>query len=134
MVINDICLEIRNILKSDDIDETLLDSKVNLLLKTIEEEEWYSRKIDEIDYPSSELIKKKYYDYALKILFLLKDKEYCSYDMAPVDYEIGVCYFELKNYEKAYQYFIKAISDDEDFDEAYEYIHKIREIKGEDFE
>ena len=92
--------------------------------------EWYSRKVDDLDLPTEILIHYRHYKEALKILKAIVKKEYCSYDLCYVYFDMAICYFNLGKYSNAEKYFDMVVSDDEDYaDIIRPYRQKLKKLK-----
>ena len=77
--------------------------------------------------PWRELADKKFFDEALLILELKKDYTECFLNHPEVFFYIGEVYLKMKDYEKAYESFGKALYYDfEDDDIIYEYREMLR--------
>ena len=125
--IDALSLEIKKLLEANPVNSGLISNKTKELEQTILDTPWYSRMCDDIDNPIEELINHEFYQEALLIIFAIKEQEFCSLDMGYYDMEAGICYFKMKDYEKAELYFHKAVSDDEDYiDDIREYIDALR--------
>lgn len=125
--INQLSFEIKKLLDEKPVNSVFVSNKAKELEQVILNDEWYSRKCDEIDDPIEELMDHKFYKETLAIILAIKEKEFCSMDMGYYDSKAGICYFELKDYQNAELYFYKAICDDEYLaDELFPYLEQLR--------
>ena len=128
--INELSLEIKMVLRKQPYFQNTIKEKVAKLEKLIRDTEWCSRYIDDIDLPTELLMHYGYYQEALKLLIAATDCEPCSLDLPSYHLDMAICYFNLKDYQKAEKYFDMVASDDEDYCEyIYPYRQKLEELK-----
>ena len=113
--INQLSLEIKRVLRKRPFFKDSISLQCRELKELILSSEWYSRKVDEIDLPTEMLIHYGFYQEAIDILNAILDKEPCTYDLAFINFDLGVCYFHLGDYQKAEEYFFKVMCEDEDY-------------------
>ena len=118
---------IKQLLKEEPINIVLIQEKLGELKSTLDEMIIHPSFLGEIALPTDELIKHGLYQEALDLLLNLRENLETIHGAGIVYFDIGVCYFYLKKYQKSYNAFMSAISDDEDFrDEAYPYLKKMK--------
>ena len=127
--VNSLVEEINELLKKKKTSRELVKEKVARLVYLFKHNEDPFFDIDNVEVPFHALEDKKFFDEALELLFLIQENVECYLNNPEVFFYIGECYYKMKEYKKAYNYFGKALSYDYDDDDIiYEYRRELRKI------
>ena len=123
--------QVKELLEQKKPDRKLVKEKVDRLVYLFNHNEDPFFDIDDVEVPFHELEDKGFFDEALVLLDLMRENVECYLNHPEVFFYIGECYYKMKEYKKAYDYFGKALSYDyDDNDIIYEYRRELRKKLG----